>query len=201
LVGSTEWGEDFTDWIREHVVAYINIGMFPYFSDKMTCILLSYSDTSVSGSHLKASASPLLAHLLRSTAEQIPHPTSEGRSLWDARLDKGELFGESLDAEATAIYEEMESTADNIGINPLGSGSDYTVFLQYIGVRNTQEIVEFDLISIQVASSEAGFSSTLHDPVYHYHSVFDSQHWQEVYGDPSFSRHVCFRVTARLRRS
>jgi N-acetylated-alpha-linked acidic dipeptidase len=27
--------------------------------------------------------------------------------------------------------------------------------------------------------------------VYHYHSVFDSQHWQEVYGDPDFSRHVC----------
>lgn len=29
LVGSTEWGEDFTDWIREHVVAYINLGMCP----------------------------------------------------------------------------------------------------------------------------------------------------------------------------
>lgn len=114
----------------------------------MTRILPSYSDTSVSGSRLKASASPLLAHLLRSTAEQIPHPTSEGRSLWDARLDKGELFGENLDAEATAVYEEMESAADNIGINPLGSGSDYTVFLQYIGVSDVQEAVEFDLMSI-----------------------------------------------------
>lgn len=89
----------------------------------------------------------------------------------------------------------MESAADNIGINPLGSGSDYTVFLQYIGVRNVQEAVEFDLMSVQVASSEAGFTSTLHDPVYHYHSVFDSQHWQEVYGDPGFSRHVCFGIT------
>ncbi|KAF8551474.1 Zn-dependent exopeptidase [Imleria badia] len=156
LVGSTEWGEDFADWIRKHVVAYINM------------------DTSVSGSHLRASASPLLAHLLRSTAQQIPHPTAEGRSLWDARLDEGEFFGEKLDAEAAAIYKEMESAADNLGVKPLGSGSDYTVFLQYIGV----------------ASAEAGFSSTLHDPVYHYHSVFDSQHWQEVYGDPTFSRHV-----------
>ncbi|KAI9574759.1 hypothetical protein HD554DRAFT_2232863 [Boletus coccyginus] len=156
LMGSTEWGEDFTEWIREHVVAYINL------------------DTAVSGSRLKTSASPLLSHLLRSTAKQIPHPTSEGRSLWDARLDKGELIGESLDAEAATIYEEMELAADSIGINPLGSGSDYTVFLQYIGV----------------ASSQAGFSATLHDPVYHYHSIFDSQHWQEVYGDPGFSRHV-----------
>jgi N-acetylated-alpha-linked acidic dipeptidase len=35
-----------------------------------------------------------------------------------------------------------------------------------------------------------GFSSTLFDPVYHYHSVFDSERWQEVYGDPGFAKHV-----------
>jgi len=120
----------------------------PYFSDKVTCILPPSLDTAASGSRLKASASPLLSHLLRSTAEQILHPTSEGRSLWDARLDEGELFGESLDAEATAIYEEMELAADSIGVNPLGSGSDYTVFLQHIGVKYIQEVMEFDLISI-----------------------------------------------------
>lgn len=120
----------------------------PHSSDEVACILPPSSDTAVSGSRLKTSASPLLSHLLRSTAEQIPHPTSEGRSLWDARLDKGELFGEGLDAEAAAIYEEMELEADSIGINPLGSGSDYTVFLQYIGVKHIQEVMEFDLISI-----------------------------------------------------
>lgn len=26
LIGSTEWGEDFADWIDEHVVAYLNLG-------------------------------------------------------------------------------------------------------------------------------------------------------------------------------
>lgn len=145
-MGSTEWGEDFTDWIRKHVVAYINMGMFLYLRNKMTCILPLYSDTSVSGSHLKASASPLLAHLLRSTAEQIPHPTAEGRSLWDARLDEGELFGESLDLEATTVYTETESAGDNLGVNPLGSGSDYTVFLQYIGVRAMVSRKQWSLI-------------------------------------------------------
>jgi hypothetical protein len=35
-----------------------------------------------------------------------------------------------------------------------------------------------------------GFSSTRSDPVYHYHSVFDSERWQEVYGDPGFVKHV-----------
>lgn len=29
LIGSTEWGEDFADWIQEHVVAYLNLGMYP----------------------------------------------------------------------------------------------------------------------------------------------------------------------------
>lgn len=29
LVGSTEWGEDFVDWIQEHVVAYLNLGECP----------------------------------------------------------------------------------------------------------------------------------------------------------------------------
>lgn len=26
LIGSTEWGEDFADWIQDHVVAYLNLG-------------------------------------------------------------------------------------------------------------------------------------------------------------------------------
>ncbi|KAL4081569.1 hypothetical protein V8B97DRAFT_1923813 [Scleroderma yunnanense] len=156
LIGSTEWGEDFSEWIRDHVVAYLNM------------------DIAVAGSRLRTSASPLLAHLLRQTAMQIPHPTSEGRTLWDARTDTGTLFGDSIDSEVLAMAQEAEASTDDIGINPLGSGSDYTVFLQHIGVP----------------SSQAVFTSTLHDPVYHYHSIFDSQTWQELYGDPAFSRHV-----------
>lgn len=26
LIGSTEWGEDFADWVDKHVVAYLNLG-------------------------------------------------------------------------------------------------------------------------------------------------------------------------------
>ena len=66
------------------------------------------------------------------------------------------------------------ASVDAIGVNALGSGSDFTVFLQRIGVPSTN----------------GGFRSTFHDPVYHYHSVFDSQRWQELYGDPGFHRHV-----------
>lgn len=45
-------------------------------------------------------------------------------------------------------------------------------------------------ISPQVASSDEGFGTTSTDAVYHYHSIYDSQHWQEEYGDVGFHRHV-----------
>ncbi|KAI0750967.1 Zn-dependent exopeptidase [Daedaleopsis nitida] len=158
LIGSTEWGEDFADWIDDHVVAYLNL------------------DSSVSGSRFRASATPSLAHFVRAAAEDIPHPTKADKTLWDATKDNGVLIGEHIDAEALAAYEEAEAetVAAGTGVGVLGSGSDYTVFVQRTGV----------------ASANGGFGSTLQDPVYHYHSVFDSQRWQELYGDPGFSRHV-----------
>ncbi|KAF9484743.1 Zn-dependent exopeptidase [Pholiota conissans] len=156
LIGSTEWGEDFKDWIDAHVVAYLNL------------------DSSVSGSRLHASGSPLLAHFIREKAEQLPHPTDTGRTLWDARSDTGKYTGPSISAEVFAIHNMQYSTVDDVGVAPLGSGSDYTVFLQRSGIP----------------SSNGGFSATLFDPVYHYHSIFDTQRWQELYADPGFFRHV-----------
>ncbi|KAI0774433.1 Zn-dependent exopeptidase [Fomes fomentarius] len=158
LIGSTEWGEDFADWIDEHVVAYLNL------------------DSSVSGSRFRVSATPSLAHLVRAAAEDIAHPTQPGKTLWDATKDNGVLTGEHLDAEALAVYEaaEVDSFSDSTGVGVLGSGSDFTVFVQRNGI----------------ASAQGGFGSTLQDPVYHYHSVFDSQRWEELYGDPGFYRHV-----------
>ncbi|TFL05937.1 hypothetical protein BDV98DRAFT_648051 [Pterulicium gracile] len=149
LIGSTEWGEDFARWISKHVVTYLN------------------GDTSSSGSRFGVQASPSLAHLIRQTAQDLDHPTEAGRSLWDARTDTGKF-----PAPAGHVEEQFETLSE--GVRPLGSGSDYTVFLQRLGV----------------ASANAGFSSTLQDPVYHYHSVFDTQRFQELYADPGFHRHV-----------
>ena len=122
----------------------------------------------------------MLSHFIRKAAEDLPHPTDQARSLWDATKDNGKLFGNRTDGVvfydvgATVIRGMEVATADVVGVNPLGSGSDYTVFLQRIGI----------------ASSNGGFGATLHNPVYHYHSVFDSNAWQERYGDPGFHRHV-----------
>lgn len=116
LIGSTEWGEDFAEWIQKHVVAYVNL------------------DTAVAGSRFRANASPLLAHLLRRTTEDIPHPTDPKRTLWDATTDRGQLFGEYDDIDSLGTEVETQA-ADSVGIRPLGSGSDYTVFLQRLGVQ------------------------------------------------------------------
>lgn len=99
------------------------------------------SDSSVSGSRLRASGSPLLAHFIRATAEELSHPTDSTRTLWDATNDGGTFFGPdgnvTVNEEVVSIHEMRYGKADNVGVAPLGSGSDYTVFLQRNGVRVT----------------------------------------------------------------
>ncbi|KDN41247.1 Zn-dependent exopeptidase [Tilletiaria anomala UBC 951] len=56
----------------------------------------------------------------------------------------------------------------------LGSGSDFTSYLQHLGI----------------ASADMSFSRRETDPVYHYHSQYDSFNWMDNFGDPSWKRHV-----------
>ncbi|KAH9943274.1 Zn-dependent exopeptidase [Epithele typhae] len=143
LIGSTEWAEDFPEWIQQNVVAYIN-----------------------------------LVHLIKGVALDVPHPNDTDKTLWDARQDSGPFHSgmdgmdiKTMDASLEGHWDYVES---ELNIPPLGSGSDYTPFLQRLGV----------------ASMDQGFSGTLNDAPYHYHSVYDSQMWMERYGDPGFVRHV-----------
>lgn len=136
LIGSTEWCEDFGDWLGKNVVAYLNV------------------DVSVSGSNLGLSASPSLAPLMRHAAMQVEHPTDKSRSLWpmqdggDWNTFNQEVKGLSADVD----YEEL--FASEMRVKALGSGSDYTAFLQRYGV----------------ASTDMGYGFGPKDPVYHYHS-------------------------------
>ncbi|KAJ7484085.1 Zn-dependent exopeptidase [Mycena galericulata] len=148
LIGSTEWVEDFPEFIDKNVVTYLNLGW--------------------SCTHSLQSASPSLSHFLRQAALDIPHPTSPGNTLWDARNDNGPYDGKIVDVESVAVSQSVNNMADSVGVSPLGSGSDYTF----------------------VASSDAGFGGSGQDAIYHYHSVFDSERWQELYADPGFHRHV-----------
>lgn len=60
-------------------------------------------------------------------------------------------------------------------IGTMGSGSDFTAFQDFAGIP----------------CIDMGFGGTgPKDPIYHYHSNYDSFHWMAKYADPSFSYHV-----------
>ena len=55
----------------------------------------------------------------------------------------------------------------------MGSGSDFTAFQDFVGVPS------FDI----------GFGRTKEDPVYHYHSNYDSFDWMDHFGDSTWLYH------------
>ena len=59
-------------------------------------------------------------------------------------------------------------------ISTMGSGSDFTAFQDFAGVP----------------SIDIGFSAGAEDPVYHYHSNYDSFWWMDNFGDPGFKYHA-----------
>lgn len=66
-------------------------------------------------------------------------------------------------------------------IATMGSGSDFTAFQDFAGV----------------ASLDFGFGRGDNDPVYHYHSNYDSFAWMEKFGDKDWSHHLaCTKLWA-----
>lgn len=123
-----------------------------YNADQLKRKVVAYInvDVAVQGKHLKLAASPILNRLLRKVASWLPYPGGNGESLYDH------------------FIQEM---GDNIG--HLGSGSDYTVFLEHLGIP----------------SVDIGFKSGKGDGVYHYHSNYDSYYWMSKFGDKNFVFH------------
>ena len=85
--------------------------------------------------------------------------------LWDATV-AGDASRESRGPAARAFFPQLGS---------LGSGSDYTVFLDHLAVP----------------SVDVGF----HGGYGVYHSIYDDFHWMEKFGDPEFLTHA---TAARL---
>ncbi|GMM32399.1 hypothetical protein DAMA08_051440 [Martiniozyma asiatica (nom. inval.)] len=117
---------------------------------KSKCIAYINSDVSTIGSILKLDSTPLLNNLLKSTANEIKYPNSS--------LTLRDHF--------------RETNGEKIGT--LGSGSDFTVFLEHLGIPSVN--MEF------INNLESA-------PVYQYHSLYDSYYWMEKFGDPGFVFH------------
>ena len=105
LTGSTEWGEQFRDELRQKAVAYLNV------------------DSSASGPNLDVSAVGSLALMIVEVAKDLRDPA--GTSLYDAwRRPRGETGG-----PATGVRPDQALVTTKIG-----SGSDHTVFINHVGL-------------------------------------------------------------------
>ena len=144
LTGSTEWGEEHRDELAREAVACLNV------------------DASTSGDQLSASAVPSLRPLLYEVARSLPDPKGRG-TVYDVwrEGEQGNVRGYGVVAG--------ERTADP-PVAILGSGSDYTVFFNHIGVPSADLV--FD------------------GPYGVYHSIYDSHEWMRRFGDPGFRYHA-----------
>jgi len=141
LIGSTEWVEEFAGELKEKAVAYLNL------------------DAAVSGAHFGASSVPSLWKLMRAVTRDVKDPKT-GKTVyqqWQDRTREGRS-------------ESEQHTGGEARIGPLGSGSDYTPFLQHLGI----------------ASTDMGFGGDYGV----YHSAYDSFYWMDRFGDPGFLYHV-----------
>lgn len=147
LMGSTEWAEDHADELTRYAVAYLNM------------------DVGVCGPNFGASAVPSLSRLIREITQEVTDPKS-GRRIFDVWQDESRtLRRESGLPVVTPSPDELtEPLEARVGM--LGSGSDYTPFLQHLGVP----------------SLDVGFGG----PYGVYHSAYDNFDWMQKFGDPHF---------------
>ena len=142
LLGSTEWGEAHADELRAHAVAYFN------------------SDTNDRG-YFFAEGSHSLENFVNDVTKDIPDPETK-MSVW--KRDK--LVAISMAPEKERA--EIRSRAD-LRIPALGSGSDFTVFVDHLGI----------------ASLDFGYGGE--DEAGQYHSIYDDFAWYTRFQDTDFS--------------
>jgi N-acetylated-alpha-linked acidic dipeptidase len=143
LLGSTEWAEQHYDELRAHAVAYIN------------------SDGNGRG-YLGVEGSHSLERFSNDIAREISDPETK-LTAW-----KRQQLHEIANAKTSEQREEIRKRAD-LRIPALGSGSDYTAFLQHDGV----------------ASLNIGFGGEDQGGIYH--SIYDDFYWFTHFSDTDFT--------------
>ena len=147
LTGSTEWGEQFADDLRKKLVAYINV------------------DSSASGPNFEGGAVGSLGPMLVETSYSIADPS--GTSLHDAWI-KSTAASQKHDKHTQPPKDE------NLVNTRIGSGSDHTVFLNFLG--RPVITLQFD------------------GPYGVYHSMYDDFYWMNHFGDPGYKYHATMSV-------
>jgi N-acetylated-alpha-linked acidic dipeptidase len=141
LLGSTEWAETHADELKAHAIAYIN------------------SDGNGRG-FLGASGSHSLEKFINGVAMDVEDPES-GVSAWK-RMQSSRILTGTTEARRDA------RDRDDLRINALGSGSDYSSFIDHLGV----------------ASLNLGYGGEDDGGIYH--SIYDDFYWYTHFSDTSF---------------
>jgi len=142
LLGSTEWVETHADELRQHAVAYVN------------------SDGNDRG-YLGMEGSHILQRLVNDVARDVEDPEVK-MSVWK-RLQAARIVNAKDDDERRALREHNE-----LRLEALGSGSDYTAFLDFTAVP---------CVNLgYYGEGDAGI----------YHSVYDDFYWYTHFCDTNF---------------
>ncbi len=140
LMGSTEWAEQH-EKVLAHAVAYFN------------------TDVGVAGPDFNASAVPSLKQFVREVTREVSSP--KGGTVYD------QWKAEQATSAATNRRRAHPAGVDvEVRIGTLGSGSDYTPFIQHLGVPSTD------------IGSDGPYGV--------YHSTFDDYTWFTKFADPTF---------------
>ncbi len=142
LLGSTEWAEAHAEELRQHAVAYVN------------------TDGNGRG-FLGMAGSHTLEHFVNDVARDIQDPESKV-SVWK-RAHARTL----ADASSVEERKEIRQRAD-LRLGALGSGSDYTAFIDHLGV----------------ASLNLGYGGEDDGGIYH--SIYDDFYWFTHFADTDF---------------
>jgi N-acetylated-alpha-linked acidic dipeptidase len=150
LIGSTEWGEQHEAELAD-AAAYFNM------------------DVAVSGPKFGASSVPSLRQFLRDITKAVPSP--KGGTVYESWQEANRPGANSGQEPTEAIGDTRRVPAaqadSDVPVGDLGSGSDYTVFLQHLGVPSTD------------ISSTGSYGV--------YHSAFDNFNWFKKFADPNFA--------------
>jgi len=143
LTGSTEWGEQFADDLRTKLIAYLNV------------------DSSASGPEFHGAAVGSLAPMLLEATDSVDDPG--GGSIHKAWL-------KAAPAERAEERDNRHVSDANLVDTRIGSGSDHTVFLNFLGRP---------VIALEYEG-----------PYGVYHSMYDDFYWMNHFGDPAYKYHA-----------
>jgi N-acetylated-alpha-linked acidic dipeptidase len=139
LTGSTEWGEQYADELKQKAVAYLNV------------------DEATSGRDFEGDAVGSLAPMMVDVSRTLSAPS--GKTLYD----------EWKVSRQTELRKAGPVTDAELPNTRIGSGSDHTVFLNFLGIPTV--------------------GLTFVGPYGVYHSMYDDFYWMNHVGDPGYRYH------------